>query len=99
MSTVLLSIKTDDATKRQLHGFSKELGLTTTAVVNMLVKQALRDRRIVLDTTGLQPTPYLKKIITKAEDDLAQGRNIVRTKNKAETLAHLDSLMSGGHES
>ena len=56
MSNVLLSIKTDEQTKRELKRFATELGVSSTALVNMVVKQALRDRRVVL-STDLEPTP------------------------------------------
>ena len=73
MNSVLLTVKTDPGTKAQLKNFAAELGVSITGVVNMLVKQALRDRRVVL-TTDLEPTPYLKKIMRKAEADYKAGR-------------------------
>jgi antitoxin component of RelBE/YafQ-DinJ toxin-antitoxin module len=75
MSTVLLSIKTDSDTKDELKSFAAELGVSTTAFVNLLVKQALRDRRVVL-STALEPTPYLEKIMREVEADLKTGKNI-----------------------
>ena len=93
MSNVLLTIKTDPDTKAQLKTFAAELGVSSTAFVNMVVKQALRDRRIVLSTT-LEPTPYLEKIMREAEDDYKYDRDITHTNNPEEALAHLDSLMN-----
>jgi len=75
MSTVLLSIKTDSDTKDELKSFAAELGVSTTAFVNLLVKQALRDRRVVL-STALEPTPYLEKIMREVEADIKTGKNI-----------------------
>ncbi|HVC36174.1 MAG TPA: hypothetical protein VNE40_01865 [Candidatus Dormibacteraeota bacterium] len=75
MSTVLLSVKTDVDTKDELKSFASELGISTTAFVNLLVKQALRDRRIIL-STPLEPTPYLVKIMREVEKDLTTGKNI-----------------------
>ena len=92
MNNVLLSIKTDEKTKRELKDFAAELGVSSTAFVNMVIRQALRDRRIVL-STELEPTPYLEKIMRQADADYAAGRNITHTSGKAEALAHLDSLM------
>src|SRR5690348_4024499 len=66
MSNVLLSIKTDEQTKRDLKAFASELGMTTTTLINVVIRQALRNRRVVL-TTGLTPTPYLENIITEVE--------------------------------
>lgn len=92
MNSVLLSIKTDATTKAQLKAFAAELGVSSTAFVNMVVKQALRDRRVVL-STELEPTPYLEKIMREAEADYKADREITHTKNPTEALAHLDSLM------
>jgi addiction module RelB/DinJ family antitoxin len=75
MNTVLLTIKTDVDTKDELKSFTSELGISTTAFVNMLVKQALRDRKIILSTT-LEPTPYLEKIMQEVEADLKTAKNI-----------------------
>ncbi|MGH7237153.1 MAG: hypothetical protein ACREGF_01315 [Candidatus Saccharimonadales bacterium] len=66
MSTVLLSFKTDDKTKQEIKAFAAELGMPVTTFVNVVVRQALRDRRIVIGT-NLEPTPYLKKLIEEAE--------------------------------
>lgn len=75
MSSVLLTIKTDANTKDELKSFAAELGVSTTAFVNMLVKQALRERRIVLSAT-LEPTPYLEKILHEVEADIKTSKNI-----------------------
>lgn len=83
MSTVLLSIKTDPGTKEQLKAFAAELGVSSTAFVNMVVKQALRDRRVVL-STSLEPTPYLEGIMRKATADRKAGRNYETVNNEAE---------------
>jgi antitoxin component of RelBE/YafQ-DinJ toxin-antitoxin module len=92
MSNTLLSIKTDEQTKQELRAFAAELGISSTAFVNLVIKQALRDRRVVL-STNLEPTPYLEEIIRKADADYKADRNITHTKGKTEALNHLDSLM------
>jgi antitoxin component of RelBE/YafQ-DinJ toxin-antitoxin module len=93
MNNVLLTIKTDAETKEQLKAFAAELGVSSTAVVNMVVKQALRERRIVL-STELEPTPYLEDVIREADADYSANRNITHTKGEKAALAHLDELMS-----
>lgn len=75
MSNVLLTIKTDPDTKEQLKAFAAELGVSSTAFVNMVVKQALRDRRVVL-STDLKPTDQLKKTLREANADIKAGKNI-----------------------
>ena len=68
MSSVLLSIKTDEETKEAVKEFAGELGVSTTALINMVLKQTLRDKKIVLSTVP-EPTPYLKKIIKQVIQD------------------------------
>ncbi len=92
MSSVLLTIKTDADTKKELKALAAEFGISITSLVNMLVKQTIRDRHITLNAT-LKPTPYLEKIIREAEDDYKAGRNITYTHSAEEALAHIDSLM------
>jgi len=75
MSKALLSIKTDNQTKQDLKAFAAELGISSTAFVNIVIRQALRDRRLVL-STALEPTPYLVKIMEEVEEDLKTGRNM-----------------------
>lgn len=72
MNSVLLSIKTDPDTKAKLQAFAKELGVSSTALVNMVIKQTLRDRSVKLEAP-LTPTPYLQKIMKEAEEDYATG--------------------------
>lgn len=72
MSSVLLSIKTDPNTKAELQAFAKTLGISSTALVNMLIKQTLRDRRVELEAP-LMPTLYLQKLIKEANEDYTRG--------------------------
>ena len=93
MNNVLLSIKTDAKTKQELKNFASELGISSTAFVNMVVKQALRDRKITL-SSNLEPTPYLAGILEDAEKDIKSGKYLSPRFNSAdEALAHLDSLI------
>ncbi len=97
MNNVLLSIKTDEETKRALKDFASELGVSSTAFVNLVIRQALRDRRIVI-STSLEPTPYLQDIIKEPETDYRAGKNIVTTETDDETLDYLRSLWNGFYE-
>lgn len=72
--------------------FAAELGVSSTALVNMVVKQALRDRRIVL-SADLEPTPYLEQIMRDATADYKADRDITHTKGVKGALSHLDGLM------
>lgn len=87
-----MSIRTDDKTKKEIADFAASLGLSVSAFATVVLKQAVRDRRVVLEPT-LEPTPYLAKIMREVEDDYRHNRNITHTHSKEEALAHIDRLM------
>lgn len=91
MSDALLSIRTDKATKKEVTEFANSVGLSVSAFVTVILKQAVKEGRVVL-TPNLEPTPYLEKIMKEAVADYKAGKNITRTTNKAELKAYLDTL-------
>ncbi|MCL4357380.1 type II toxin-antitoxin system RelB/DinJ family antitoxin [Patescibacteria group bacterium] len=91
MSDTLLSIRTDSQTKREVTEFANSVGLSVSAFVTVILKQAVKEGRVVL-TPKLEPTPYLEKIMKEALADYRDGKNITRTTNKAELKKYLDTL-------
>lgn len=92
MSNALLSIRTDTQTKKDITLFAASLGLTVSAFATVVLKQAIREGRVVL-TPDLEPTPYLQNIMRDAEADYTANRGITHTKGRAGALTHLDGLM------
>jgi antitoxin component of RelBE/YafQ-DinJ toxin-antitoxin module len=90
MNSVLLSITTDDTTKRELKDFAAEIGVTSAGLVNMLIKQALRERKIVL-STQIEPTPQLENLIREADAEYKAGHT-TRFDNAHEAVEYLDAL-------
>lgn len=76
MNNALLSIRTDKETKKEISEFASSVGLSVSAFATVVLKQAVRDRRVVL-TPSLEPTPFLENILKEAERDYKAGRNIV----------------------
>jgi antitoxin component of RelBE/YafQ-DinJ toxin-antitoxin module len=91
MAKVILNIKTDPATRRQLQDFAAEVGIPVSVIMNAQIKQMLRDRRIVL-SAELEPTPYLEQVMDQVEADLAAGKNMTPAMDTKEAIAHLDRL-------
>lgn len=91
MGNALLSIRTDDKTKKEITEFANSVGLSVSAFVTVILKQAVKEGRVVL-TPKLEPTSYLEKIIQKAETDLNAGL-ATPPLNKAEAQKHLRALM------
>ncbi len=92
MNDATLTIRTDITTKQTIANFAASLGLSTSAFITAVTLQAVREQRVVLTPT-LEPTPYLEKIMRKADADLKTGRNISPPMNRDEARAHLQSLM------
>jgi antitoxin component of RelBE/YafQ-DinJ toxin-antitoxin module len=91
MSNALLSIRTDDITKKEVTEFANSVGLSVSAFVTVLLKQAVKEGRVVLTPT-LEPTPYLEKIMRDALADYKAGKNITRTTSKKELKSYLETL-------
>lgn len=60
-----LTIKIDTATKNELKAFATSVGLTSSRMVRILVKQALRERRILI--LNKDPAISMKARIAKQE--------------------------------
>jgi antitoxin component of RelBE/YafQ-DinJ toxin-antitoxin module len=91
MSNALLSIRTDEKTKKEIAEFAASVGLSISAFATVILKQAVREGRVVLSPT-FEPTPYLEKIMREAKADYKAGKNIIRTTNKAELEAYLNTI-------
>ena len=92
MSDTTLTIRTDNVTKQAIADFAASLGLSTSAFITAATLQAIREGKLTL-TPVLEPTPYLKKIMGEADEDIKHNRNITRTNSKEEAISHLKSLM------
>ena len=74
MSTTMMHIKTETATKEEAAKIAEELGFgTLTSMVNVLLKQLIRDRRITL---SLDEIPNAQTIadLKQGEEDVKAGR-------------------------
>ena len=91
MSSTQLTIRTDEATKTAIAQFAKKLGLSTSAFVMAATREAMENGRVTL-SAPLEPTPYLKEIIEEAEQDIAEGKNILKFDNPDDLVSHLRSL-------
>ena len=75
MNNALLSIRTDDQTKKEIADFAASVGLSISAFVTVVLKQAVLEGRVVLTPT-LEPTPYLEKVMRQADADIKAGKNV-----------------------
>lgn len=86
-----INIRLDTETRRQLQEFADQLGIPATALAVANIKQMLRSGEVRF-APSLEPTPYLKKLITQAEHDLETDTGITTLRSKADIDEFFSSL-------
>ena len=91
MSNTLLSIRTDEETKKEIMEFANSVGLSVSALVTTVLRQTMQEGKVVL-IPDLKPSPYLERTIKKAKADLEAGLATPEL-TKAEAQDHLRGLI------
>lgn len=71
----ILNIKTDKDIKLEAQKTASELGVPLSVVVNSFLKQFVRDKKVTFSTYA-KPSPYLRKVVAEATEDLQSGKAI-----------------------
>lgn len=74
MNTAVINIKTDRVIKSKAQAIAEELGLSLSAVINALLKQFVRTKRLNVTARPEIPSPYLIKALKESEEDVKKGR-------------------------
>ncbi len=75
MNTVL-NVKVDPHIKSQAQKTAKELGVPLSIVVNTYLREFVHTKELYISSKTYRMTPYLEKIIEKAEKNIATGKNL-----------------------
>lgn len=89
MSSVVINIKTEQATKQEAQKIASDLGLSLSGVINGFLKQFVRDKAILFTLNENNPSPFLLNRVKSAK----QGRkksDFYSFKNNKEALSFLD---------
>ena len=89
MNTASILIKTDPKVKEAAQKTAEELGLSLSSVLNQLLKQFVKTKTITFNAKG-ELTPYAKKEIKKAMDDLKAGKASPIFSNAKESIEWLE---------
>lgn len=73
MNTAVINIKTQPETKKKAQEIAAMFGLSLSALVNTYLKQVIRTKKINLHIEE-EPSPYLIRIMKKAEKNLKEGK-------------------------
>lgn len=92
MNTALIVVKTKPGTKAKVKEIASEFGLSLSALINLLLKQLIRDKAVTLSLEE-KPSQYLLDSLKKSEEDIKAGR-VVSFKSGKDAFLHLDSIIS-----
>jgi len=74
-SQTMISVKIDKDLKEAAQQTAKEFGLPLGTMINVWLRQVVRDKELTL-SNSYKPTPYLEKIIEESEKELESGKSI-----------------------
>jgi addiction module RelB/DinJ family antitoxin len=96
MQTTTIHVKTEVKTRDEAAQVAKELGFTLTSLVNAMLKQVARTRKLNL---SLDETPNQQTIadLERGEEDVKAGRFISFASGK-DALAYLDKKIQAEKE-
>lgn len=73
MNIAVINIKTTPETKKEVKKIAEELGLSLSSLVNVLIKQVIRTKSVILSLDTEEPSEYLIKSLKKSEEELKRG--------------------------
>lgn len=88
MNTNVIVIKTPAQTKAQAKEIANEFGLSLSGLINMLLKQVIRDKGIKLHIDE-KPTQYLLEALKQSDEDIKAGK-VTSFKSTKDMLDYLD---------
>ena len=91
MNTAVINIRTDKAVKAQFKKIAEELGLGVSSLLNALMRQVIKTKRVELDLSPEIPSPYMVKCLRKSEKEY-EDSDYISFDDPKKALKFLDSL-------
>ncbi len=88
MNTAIINIKTEPSTKKQAQRVAADLGLSLSSLINAYLKQMIKTKRVEFSLNE-KPSPYLIKILKKAEKNLKEGKGSPVFDNAEDAISYL----------
>lgn len=73
MNTAIINIKTQPEVKVKAQEVARDLGISLSSLLNAYLRQVIRTKKVEFDLRE-EPSPYLVKILKKADKDIKAGR-------------------------
>lgn len=91
MNTAVINIRTQVSVKEELQKVAQELGLTVSALINGLIKQVIRTKKVEFNARPEIPNAYTIKALKESEEDYRNGRVSPSFDNVKEAISWLDN--------
>jgi len=89
MNTAVINIKTEPQVKLKAQEIAREIGVSLSSLINAYLRQFIRTKKVEFDL-GEEPSPYLVKMLKKADRDIKAGRVSPGFKTGEEAVAWLE---------
>lgn len=73
MNTAVINIKTQPEVKLKAQEIARQIGVSLSALINAYLKKLVRTKKVEFDLEE-EPSPYLVKMLRRAEKDIKAGR-------------------------
>jgi addiction module RelB/DinJ family antitoxin len=90
MDTVI-NIRTDANVKAQFQKVADELGLGVSSLLNALMRQVIRTKRVELEVRPEIPNAYMIKMLKESAEDIKEGRVSPSFDNAEDAIAWLQN--------
>lgn len=91
MDTAIINIRTQVNVKEQFQKVAEELGLGVSALLNALMRQVIRTKRVELEVRPEIPNAYMIRMLKESEEDYRKG-DFYSFEDPKEALKFLDTL-------
>ena len=91
MDTAVINIRTDAAIKSQFQKVAGELGLGVSALLNALMRQVIKTKRVELEVRPEIPNAYMIKALKESAEDYKKGRVSPQFDNAKDAIAWLEN--------
>lgn len=85
----MINIRVDAGIKTQFQRVAEELGLGVSALLNALMRQVIKTKRVELEARPEIPSAYLVKALQDSAEDIRKGRISPAFDNAKEAISWL----------
>lgn len=83
----IINFKTDERTKKEAQKIAKEMGISLSSVLNVMLHELIRTKTLYINLNKEEPSTYMLEAITKAKAEI-KNRKLSPDFDKTEDAIH-----------